>query len=107
MLRDPFVRLVKPLVPPQAWHQVRRLDPTAARRDAGRAQRASDLSLRSLTELAQLFGTDKWGKHRCTPRYETHLRHLKRRSFALLEVGTGGYAQERQGGASLRMWKAY
>lgn len=107
MIRESVVRLVKPLVPAPAWQRARRLDPTAARRDAERAQRASDLSLRSLTELAQLFGTDKWGRHRYTPHYEAHLGRLKRRSFALLEIGVGGYAQERQGGASLRMWKAY
>lgn len=101
------VRVVKPLVSDDLWGRVRRLDPTAARRDADRVRRRADLSRRNLTELAQLFKTDKWGRHRYTVHYERHLKFLKRRSFALLEIGIGGYARERQGGASLRMWKAY
>src|SRR3954454_15159557 len=84
-----------------AWQKVRRLDPSSRKRDRERAQR------QSLTALAEQFGTDKWGRHRYTPHYEKHLRHLRQRSFALLEIGIGGYARERQGGASLRMWKAY
>ena len=107
MIRESVVRVVKPLVPGNLWRRVRRLDPTASRRDAERAARAADLSRRSLTELAQLFKTDKWGRHHYTVHYERHLKFLKRRSFALLEIGIGGYARERQGGASLRMWKAY
>jgi hypothetical protein len=107
MIRETVVRVAKPLVPEDVWQRARRLDPTAARRDAARQARAQDLSLRSLTELAELFGTDKWGRHRYTPHYEVHLGFLKRRRFALLEIGVGGYARERQGGASLRMWKAF
>ena len=107
MIRESVVRVVKPLVPEDLWRRVRRLDPTASRRDAERAARAADLSRRSLTELAQLFKTDKWGRHRYTDHYEQHLNFLKRRSFGLLEIGIGGYAREREGGASLRMWKAY
>ncbi|MGI3785758.1 MAG: hypothetical protein ACRYG2_33855, partial [Janthinobacterium lividum] len=72
-----------------------------------RAARAADLSERSLTELAELFQTDKWGAHRYTPHYEAMLGPLKRRRFALLEIGIGGYNHEGQGGASLRMWKAF
>lgn len=107
MIRQTVVRVVKPLVPDALWLRVRRLDPTAARRDAARADRAADLSRRSLTELAQLYKTDKWGRHRYTEHYEQHLKLLKRQTFALLEIGVGGYARERQGGASLRMWKAF
>lgn len=58
-----------------------------------------------LTELAQEFGTDKWGAHRYTPHYERHLRHLRGREFTLLEIGIGGAAHEGVGGASLKMWK--
>jgi hypothetical protein len=114
---------VKPLLSDQAWQQLRRLDPGSSERDARRAARAAaqraaqdaareaaraaDLSRRSLTELAELFETDKWGRHRYTPHYEDRLAPFKHRSFALLEIGIGGYALERQGGASLRMWEAY
>lgn len=60
-----------------------------------------------LTELAREFRTDKWGTHRYTPHYQRHLEHLRRTRFTLLEIGIGGYARERQGGASLRMWKHF
>jgi len=59
----------------------------------------------SLTELAQEFGSDKWGVHRYTPRYEGHFAPFRERRMLVLELGIGGYARERQGGASLRMWK--
>ncbi|WP_104105892.1 methyltransferase [Nocardioides sp. 616] len=58
-----------------------------------------------LTELAEHFGTDKWGVHRYTPHYQRHLEHLRDTEFTLLEIGVGGYARSRQGGASLKAWK--
>ena len=58
-----------------------------------------------LTELAQEFGSDKWGTHRYTPHYQHHFAHLRDRHMLVLELGIGGYAREAQGGASLRMWK--
>jgi hypothetical protein len=60
---------------------------------------------KTLSELAQEFGSDKWGAHRYTPHYERHFAHLRDRDMLILELGIGGYARERQGGASLRMWK--
>lgn len=61
-----------------------------------------------LTELAQRFGTDKWGKHhRYTPHYERHLAHLRDRGICLLEIGVGGYEHDEHGGNSLRMWKSF
>lgn len=107
MIRRAVVRTVKPLLPDDVWRRLRRLDPRSAQRDAERAARAADLSRRSLTELAELFQTDKWGDHRYTPHYEALLGPLKHRRFALLEIGIGGYNHEGQGGASLRMWKAF
>ena len=119
MIRRRVVRAVKPLLSDSAWQRIRRLDPAAAERDRQRAVRASevkaardaaraaDLSRRSLTELAELFQTDKWGRHRYTTHYEDRLAPFKHRSFALLEIGIGGYSLEGQGGASLRMWKSY
>jgi hypothetical protein len=61
----------------------------------------------SLTELAERQRTDKFGVHFYTPHYERHLQHLRDEEFTLLEIGIGGYSRERQGGASLRMWKQF
>ena len=60
-----------------------------------------------LTELARRFRTDKAGLHHYTLHYARHLGHLRDSSFALLELGVGGYARQGTGGASLRMWKAF
>ena len=60
-----------------------------------------------LTELGRGFKTDKAGMHRYTGHYERHLAHLRDSTFALLEIGVGGYRKEGTGGASLRMWEAY
>ncbi|MFF4394178.1 hypothetical protein [Streptomyces sp. NPDC001480] len=60
-----------------------------------------------LNKLAVHFKTDKWGTHRYTQHYQRHLQHLKKESFNLLEIGVGGYSRAGQGGASLRMWKAF
>lgn len=60
-----------------------------------------------LNKLAVHFKTDKWGTHRYTRHYQRHLQHLKNRKFNLLEIGIGGYNRAGQGGASLRMWKAF
>jgi hypothetical protein len=59
----------------------------------------------SLTELAEEFGSDKWGTHRYTPHYERHFAHLRDEEMVVLELGIGGYERKRRGGASLRMWK--
>jgi hypothetical protein len=62
----------------------------------------------SLTALAKKHGTDKWGtRHRYTPHYAATLRHLRRDTFTLLEIGIGGYSKAGAGGASLRMWKDF
>ena len=59
----------------------------------------------SLSELAQEFGSDKWGVHRYTPHYEHHFSPLRHEAIMVLELGIGGYARAGQGGASLKMWK--
>lgn len=119
MLNKLVVRTVKPVLSDAAWTRLRHLDPRAKRRDAERADRAAkksaaegkraaaDLSTKSLTQLAKHFKTDKWGRHRYTPHYERHLKHLKKESFTLFEIGIGGYTRAGQGGASLRMWKSF
>lgn len=87
--------------------------------NANRAVRAVDRDLRQrasalraprsgrLTRLAMRHGTDKWGVHRYTPHYERHFGHLVHSEFSMLEIGIGGYVFEREGGASLKMWKAF
>ena len=43
--------------------------------------------------------------HRYTPHYARHFSGLRGEKLVLIELGIGGYARERQGGASLRMWR--
>jgi len=130
VLSELVAKTLKPVLSDAAWNRLRHLDPRArgrderaakdealqaarqaARREAKateeRERAAADLSTRSLTELAQHFKTDKWGRHRYTPHYERHLSHLKNASFTLFEIGIGGYANSGEGGASLRMWKEF
>jgi len=60
-----------------------------------------------LKTLAQIQGTSKWGFHWYMTHYERYFRDLKNNKLNLLEIGVGGYADLREGGRSLRMWKAY
>ena len=60
-----------------------------------------------LNRLAVLLHTDKWAGHWYTQHYQRYFRPLKRKRLSLLEIGVGGYENSTQGGASLRMWKAY
>ena len=62
---------------------------------------------RSLTKLAQIYNTDKWGAHFYTPHYQRHLSKFKYKKIKLLEIGIGGYDDPRKGGESLRMWNRY
>lgn len=107
-LRRAAVKTVKPLVGEANWQRLRR---RAGRPPAPeltpRQQRRRQLQQMSLTELAEEFGTDKWGAHFYTPHYERHLKHLRAEKFTLLEIGIGGYAHKGKGGASLRMWKHF
>lgn len=61
----------------------------------------------NLDKLAQLFRTDKWGKHNYTKHYSTYLKGYKLKKIKLLEIGVGGYKYPNKGGNSLRMWKRY
>ncbi|RCG25478.1 class I SAM-dependent methyltransferase [Streptomyces diacarni] len=61
----------------------------------------------SLTELAQLHGSDKWGTHRYTTHYERHFHPLRHLPLRVLEIGVGGHDDPEAGGASLRMWRDY
>ncbi|MCW9023927.1 MAG: class I SAM-dependent methyltransferase [Gammaproteobacteria bacterium] len=63
--------------------------------------------MKTLTEIAQEFGTDKWGSHYYTPHYDRHFAHLRNEPISLLEIGVGGYDDPHAGGESLRSWKEY
>lgn len=119
LVRTGAVKLVKPLVSDSTWARLRsKAAPTTRRSPAATKQRVKPpltrqqerrqrLKAMNLTELAQHFGTDKYGVHRYTPHYERHLEHLRSRTFTMLEIGIGGYSREGKGGASLRMWKHF
>jgi hypothetical protein len=62
---------------------------------------------RDLPRLAMIYGTDKWGEHWYAAHYARHFRRLRRKKIILLEIGIGGYANPRDGGCSLRMWRRY
>lgn len=119
-LKHLAVTTIKPRVGDRTWQQLRsagRLVPARPKTEPGKGPKAAprtEAQLRrerlrqmDLTQLAQVFHTDKWGTHRYTPHYEQHLKHLRTQRFTLLEIGVGGYAVEGKGGASLRMWKNY
>ncbi len=97
---------VKPRVPEGAWQSLRRIGGRpAAPPLTPEQERRRRLRAMSLTELAEEFGSDKWGTHRYTPHYERHFAHLREAEIVVLELGIGGYAREKEGGASLKMWK--
>jgi hypothetical protein len=60
-----------------------------------------------LTRLAIRHGTDKWGPHFYTPIYHELFKALRDKPIRLLEIGVGGYAFRKVGGASLAMWADY
>ncbi len=60
-----------------------------------------------LTKLAIRYGTDKWGPHFYTPIYHELFGRLRDTPVRLLEIGVGGYAFRKVGGASLAMWADY
>lgn len=103
-LKSLAVRYIKPAVPDATWQRMRQLGGGSPDPAQARERRLHSMNL---TELAQEFKTDKWGRHFYTPHYERHLRHLRDQEFTLLEIGIGGYSRDKQGGASLRMWKHF
>lgn len=79
---------------------------------------------KSLTELANLYGTDKgttgpspgWGGHNYTDIYEAYLGRYRQKPVSLLEIGLGVTGARctspivhgrNTGGASLKMWHDY
>jgi len=61
----------------------------------------------NLDQLALIYGSDKWGGHFYTERYQEHFHKLRNKKLRILEIGVGGYEDPHYGGASLRMWKTY
>jgi len=61
----------------------------------------------NLNKLAQIYKSDKYGKHFYTIHYQHHFRKFKFKRVNLLEIGVGGYHFPDIGGNSLRMWKRY
>lgn len=105
-IRRAIVRVVKPHVSDPTWARIKTLDPRARNRgDIDPPPRP--MAEWDLVSLAQHCGTDKWGVHRYIPHYEHHFMPFKHEKMTVLEIGIGGYAREKQGGASLRMWKAF
>lgn len=60
-----------------------------------------------LKMLATIYGTDKWNRHWYAQHYEDLFHKIRRKRINLLEIGIGGDENPRQGGRSLRMWRAY
>jgi|GEM_PF-2142951 len=67
----------------------------------------TDDEIDPLTRIAIKHGTDKWGTHFYTPIYNALFAHLRASRIRLLEIGIGGYAATKIGGASLAMWAEY
>ena len=61
----------------------------------------------SLSKLAVGFGTDKENGHYYARHYQRHFESLRQEKLNVLEIGIGGYQNPKDGGQSLRMWKAY
>lgn len=105
-VKSAAVKYVKPHVGDATWKALK--NPKAVGSEIITARRHSAALRRmDLTDLAIEFKTDKWGSHRYTPHYQTHLGRWRNERFTLLEIGIGGYAREGAGGASLRMWKQF
>jgi hypothetical protein len=61
-----------------------------------------------LSELATIYGSDKWGAlHWYTQHYERHLGELRYAPVRILEIGIGGYNFPNFGGHSLYMWQRF
>lgn len=63
--------------------------------------------INNLDKLAQIYKTDKWGKHFYTPHYQSHFNKFKNKRIKLLEIRVGGYGSPLSGGQSLRMGKRF
>ena len=60
--------------------------------------------MKSLTDLAIKYKTDKHGIHFYTKIYEKYMLPKIDQEIGLLEIGVGGYDEPQKGGESLKMW---
>jgi len=67
----------------------------------------ANASNQDLSKLAEIYRTDKVGKHFYTPHYSSHFEWFRTKEINILEIGVGGYKRPYGGGKSLRMWKKY
>ncbi|MFI1913933.1 class I SAM-dependent methyltransferase [Nocardia sp. NPDC020380] len=99
-LEQPAVREQYLSVLREAWFSIGQAVDTVLSGCSSRRPDLNDLSVR--------YGSDKWGMlHWFTPHYEQHLAQLRDEPVRVLEIGIGGYKDPADGGASLRMWKAF
>lgn len=61
----------------------------------------------NLSQMANVYGTDKHELHGYTAIYTLYFDALRKSSFDMLEIGIGGGSNNESGGGSLRMWKKY
>ena len=67
----------------------------------------------TITDLAIKHKSDKYGSHYYTHIYERYMYEKKKKSINLLEIGIGGYTNEKGyadifvGGESLKIWRDY
>jgi hypothetical protein len=62
---------------------------------------------KDLSKLFMMFGSDKEGAHFYAQHYQRHFMDLRNKKLNILEIGIGGYENPKEGGESLRAWKAY
>lgn len=62
---------------------------------------------RDLTKIGLALQCSKANEHLYTPHYQRHFEHIRRELLTVMEIGIGGWGDPRNGGESLRMWKAY
>ena len=89
--------IVKSWLSPRQYQALRR-----ARAECRAIAHSSNLS-----QLAQIYGTDKWGSHWYTQHYQRYFTNLRKRRLNILEIGVGGYEDLSAGAQSLRMWKRF
>ena len=63
--------------------------------------------MKTLTEIARQYKTDKANDHSYTGHYEFHFDRMRNENIKILEIGIGGYSESTEGGGSLKMWRDY
>ena len=63
--------------------------------------------MKNLTKLAIKHNTDKHGAHFYTKIYQKYMLPKSDIKIKLLEIGVGGYDDQKKGGESLKMWSEF